>query len=289
MKAKYNIHCGDCRHVLPGLSDGSVQLTLTSPPYCLGQAYERGTDIDQLNQLIVDTVDLLVAKTRDGGSICWQTGYHVDRDSILPIDYLIYRACTRYSELKLKNRIVWTFGHGPHCRSRFSGRHETILWFAKGNQHFFDLDSVRVPQKYPGKRHYKGPKKGQYSSHRLGKNPGDVWDIPNVKFNHIEKTEHPCQFPFALAERLILSLSSVNDVVLDPFSGSGTTGAAAVHHSRRFVGIDADQRYCKIAEARVSAAATGSLEFRPIDRPIYDPLRAGSVAQQPEIFSCAKG
>ncbi len=76
----------------------------------------------------------------------------------------------RTPTLLLRNRVVWTFGHGLHSPTRFSGRHETILWFTKGDNYTFNLDAVRVPQKYPGKRHYKGLKKGKFSGNPLGKN-----------------------------------------------------------------------------------------------------------------------
>jgi len=106
--------------------------------------------------------------------------------------------------LSLRNRIIWHFGHGLHNKRRFSGRYEVILWYTKSDNYVFNLDDVRIPSKYPGKRHFKGPKTGQLSGNPKGKNPEDVWDIPNVKSNHVEKTEHPCQFPVGLVERLIL-------------------------------------------------------------------------------------
>lgn len=88
-------------------------------------------------------------------------------------DYQIFKK----QRLKLRNRIVWHFGHGLHASKRFSGRYETILWFSKTDNYIFNLDSVRVPAKYPGKRHFKGPKKGQPSGNPLGKNPSDIWEI----------------------------------------------------------------------------------------------------------------
>ena len=94
----------------------------------------------------------------------------------------------------MKNRIVWHFEHGLHLKHKFSGRYETILWFVKTDKYIFDLDKVRVPQKYPGKVGYKGKNKGKYSGNIKGKNPSDVWIIPNVKSFHKEKTIHPCQF-----------------------------------------------------------------------------------------------
>ena len=150
-----------------------------------------------------------------------------------------------------RNRIVWTFGHGLHCKKRFSGRYETVLWFSKGEDYTFNLDDVRVPQKYPAKKHYKGAKKGQLSGNPLGKNPEDVWDIPNIKNNHPEKTAHPCQFPELLAERLIKALSPVGGVVLDCFMGSGSTGVPSLKNNRNFIGIEKDENYFEIARKRI--------------------------------------
>jgi adenine-specific DNA-methyltransferase len=182
----------------------------------------------------------------------------------------------------MRNRIVWHFEHGLHCTKRFSGRYETIIWFTKSDDYVFDLDAVRVPQKYPGKKHFKGPRAGQYSCNPLGKNPGDVWVFPNVKNNHVEKTEHPCQFPIELVARLILSMTRRNDWVLDPFLGVGTSVVAAVLHGRRGAGSEISTDYVRIADERVRQAYKGSLRYRPMHRPVYDPKDAGhSLTQNP--------
>lgn len=144
------------------------------------------------------------------GSICWQVGNYVDNGEIIPLDVILYPIFSRLG-LQLRNRIVWHFGHGLHASKRFSGRYEVILWFTKGHDYVFNLDAVRVPQKYPQKKHFKGPKKGELSGNPLGKNPGDIWEIPNVKANHVEKTIHPCQFPVELIERLVLALTNEDD------------------------------------------------------------------------------
>lgn len=177
----------------------------------------------------------------------------------------------------MRNRIVWHFEHGLHCSRRFSGRYETIVWFTRDTKDYvFNLDPVRVPQKYPGKKHFKGPRAGQYSCNPLGKNPGDVWDIPNVKSNHVEKTEHPCQFPVELVERLVLSMTNPGDWVLDPFLGAGTSIVAAVRHGRRGMGAEIEKRYVDIARERVTAAMAGQLPVRPMGREKYDPNVAGN-------------
>lgn len=147
-------------------------------------------------------------------------GNYVDNGEIIPLDILLYPIFSSF-KLKLRNRIVWHFGHGLHASKRFSGRYEVILWFTKTDEYVFNLDNVRVPQKLPNKKHFKGPNKGKLSGHPLGKNPSDVWEIPNVKSNHVEKTIHPCQFPVELIERLVLALTDEGDWVFDPFIGGG--------------------------------------------------------------------
>ncbi len=150
------------------------------------------------------------------------------------------------------------------------------MWFTKTDDYVFDLDAVRVPQKYPGKKHFKGPKAGQYSGNPLGKNPGDVWAIPNVKSNHVEKTEHPCQFPVELVERLVLSLTNKGDWVLDPFLGTGSTIIAAIRHGRRGVGAEIVPKYVDLSRQRIEQEMLGTLRTRPMNRPIYDPVTAGN-------------
>jgi adenine-specific DNA-methyltransferase len=176
----------------------------------------------------------------------------------------------------MRNRIVWHFEHGLHCSKRFSGRYETVIWFTKNSDYVFNLDPIRIPQKYPGKKHFKGPNAGKYSCNPLGKNPSDVWIIPNVKSNHVEKTIHPCQFPVELIERLILSLSNVGDWIFDPFLGTGTTIVAALRHNRRGAGAETEKKYVDIAIHRIEQELQGTLKTRPMNRPVYDPIKAGN-------------
>ena len=273
------LHEGDCMDLLRELPAQSMQLIITSPPYNLGKKYEkRGLLTDYL--VWQETViEQCVRVLRPGGSICWQVGNFVDDGEVVPLDIVLYPFFAKHG-LKLRNRIVWHFEHGLHCSNRLSGRHETILWFTRGDDYTFHLDPIRVPQKYPGKRHFKGPKTGQLSGNPLGKNPGDVWVFPNVKNNHVEKTIHPCQFPIELVERLILALSNEGDWVLDPFSGVGTTVAAAVRHRRRGVGAEKLREYISVARQRIAQAALGTLPARPMNTPVYDPAKAGKRLTQ---------
>jgi adenine-specific DNA-methyltransferase len=189
---------------------------------------------------------------------------------IIPLDIVLYPIFASLG-LHLRNRIVWHFGHGLHASKRFSGRYEVILWFTKTNDYTFNLDPVRIPQKYPHKKYFKGPKKGELSGNPLGKNPSDIWEIPNVKANHIEKTSHPCQFPVELIERLVLSLSNEGDWVFDPFMGVGTTAIASLMHERKAAGAEIIHEYIDTAKNRIELAMKGELHIRPMQRAVYDP------------------
>ena len=264
------LYQGSCLDLMAAMPSGSVQLIVTSPPYNIGKQYERRVSLDtyleQQERIIKECVRLLA----DTGSICWQVGNYIGKDEVVPLDLALYPIFKKYG-LYMRNRMVWHFEHGLHCSKRFSGRYETINWFTKSDKYVFNLDPIRVPQKYPHKKYFKGPKTGQLSCNPLGKNPGDVWIIPNVKHNHVEKTDHPCQFPVELIERLILSMTNPGDLVLDPFMGAGTTPVAAFLHNRKGAGADVVADYVKIARERVDLAISGKLLTRPMNRPIYSP------------------
>jgi adenine-specific DNA-methyltransferase len=269
-------HRGNCLDLLKQVPDEAFQLVVTSPPYNIGKAYERCLKLDDYIEQQAAVIKECVRTLSPQGSICWQVGNYVDNGAIIPLDTVLYPIFSSLG-LKMRNRIIWHFEHGLHCKNRFSGRYETVCWFTKSDRYTFNLDPVRVPQKYPGKKHFKGPKAGQYSSNPLGKNPGDIWVIPNVKSNHVEKTVHPCQFPVELVERLVLSLTHENDWVFDPFMGVGSSLVAAIRHGRRAAGCDIMSNYLTIARNRIEMQLSGELKTRPMDRPVYDPKAAGNA------------
>ena len=277
------IYRGDSYKLIKKLPSESVDLIFSSPPYCMGKEYESSRSIDDFlkshRELIPDLARLL----KPGGSICWQVGYHVKNNALTPLDFLAHQVFAEVGGLVLRNRIIWTFEHGLHASKRFSGRHEVILWYTKGDVNF-DLDSVRVPQKYPGKKSYRGPNKGNWSGNPLGKNPGDVWNVPNVKGNHLEKTSHPCQFPVALPHSFVKAVTPPDGVVFDPFMGVGSTGLAAAIEGRRFLGCESVSEYVKIALKRIRDARDGSPVYRPFWQPIHTPRATDSVAKKPDHF-----
>jgi adenine-specific DNA-methyltransferase len=284
------IQVGDALDFLESVPDGDVDLVVTSPPYNIGKEYEGGSSVQEYLKSMAEVIHELFRVVSGTGSVCWETGNYVENGEIIPLDILFYPIFTTLG-FHLRNRIVWHFDHGLHCTKRYSGRYETILWFTKTNEYTFNLDDVRVPSKYPGKKAFRGPKKGKLSGNPLGKNPSDVWsflgeewesafwDIPNVKNNHPEKTDHPCQFPIELCERCVLSLTNPGDRVIDPFAGAGSTLIAALMHGRRAAGVDKEQSYIDISKKRVDALFDGRLRYRPMGTPIYVPSAREKTAK----------
>lgn len=286
------LHCGDTIDFLQTLPDDTAKLIITSPPYNLGKEYEKKTQIESYLKIQEQVICELIRILKDDGSICWQVGNFVDNAEVFPLDIFFYDIFKKKG-LKLRNRIIWRFNHGLHASKRFSGRYETILWFTKSDVYTFNLDSVRTPSKYPGKRHFKGTKRGMPSCNPLGKNPSDIWEfiarewdeelwnIPNVKANHPEKTLHPCQYPIELIERCVLALTNENDWVLDPYCGVGSALIAALKNNRKAMGVDKETEYIFIAKQRIKDLYAGRLKIRPIGKPVYEPTGNEKIAQIP--------
>jgi adenine-specific DNA-methyltransferase len=287
------LYNGEVDTLLESVPDSTMSLIVTSPPYNLGKAYESRVGIEEYLETQAQTISQLCRVLKEDGSICWQVGNFVEDGEVYPLDIFYYDIFKR-NGLHLRNRIVWHFEHGLHASRRFSGRYEMLLWFTKSDDYVFNLDSVRVPSKYPGKRHYKGPNKGKPSGNPLGKNPSDlwaviaqeweegIWEIPNVKSNHPEKTIHPCQFPIELVERCVLAMTNEGDWVFDPYAGVGSSLIAAIKHNRRALGSEKDSDYVEIARDRIGAYFDGTLKMRPMGKAIHQPTGNEKVAQVPE-------
>lgn len=290
---------GDAQEFLRSLPAKTVSLVVTSPPYNIGKVYEEKSTLDQYRADQSRLIGELHRILKDDGSVCWQVGTFVDKGEIIPLDLLFYDIFKLFG-FKLRNRIVWHYRHGLHASRRFSGRYETILWFTKGDEYVFNLDDVRIPALYPGKRYYKGPKKGKPSANPKGKNPSDVWevvsrdwqsgfwDIPNVKAYHPEKTIQPCQFPVELVERCVLALTKKRDWVLDPYAGVGSTLVAAALHGRRTMGSEKERRFHKIMLQRLESLRKGNLKLRPLGKPVHVPTGNENVAKIPEEWNHRK-
>ena len=277
---------------LKQLPNNTFKLIVSSPPYNIGKEYEKETALEYYLEWQQEIITELCRLVTTDGNIIWQVGNFINNGEVFPLDIYFYPIFKALG-MQLRNRIVWHFDHGLHASKRFSGRYEVLLWFTKTKDYTFNLDSVRVPSKYPGKLHYKGKKIGQPSGNPLGKNPSDYWqlicqewetgimEIPNVKSNHPEKTEHPCQFPIELVERCVLALTNEDDWVLDPFGGVGSSVIAAIKHKRRGMAIDREPKYLEIAKDRINSFYAGTLKIRPLGKPVHKPTGKEKVAQIP--------
>ena len=287
----------DSLKFLKTVPDKSVKLIVTSPPYNIGKVYEERVKLDEYLDYQSQVAKECVRILRDDGSIAWEVGNYVYNKEIFPLDFFFYRIFKEQNNMHMRNRIIWRIEHGLHASLRFSGRYETISWFTKTDNYTFNLDPVRIPQKYPGKTHYKeGKNYGKPSGNPLGKNPGDVWDIviqdwedqiwniPNVKANHPEKTEHPAQFPIELVQRLILALTDENDTVLDPFGGVGSSALASLLLNRKAISVERDENYINTTIERVKAMANGTLKIRKLGTKVYVPTGREKVSKIPESW-----
>ncbi len=285
---------GDALDILKNCPSEFARLIITSPPYNLGKKYELQTKLENYLAQLEPILEQLIRVLATDGSLCWQVGNFVDKGEVFPLDIYFYPIFKKLG-FKLRNRIIWTFEHGLHCSHRFSGRYETLLWFTKSDEYVFNLDPVRVPSKYPGKTNFKpGPKYGLPSGNPLGKNPSDIWklmenewttglwNIPNVKANHPEKTFHPCQFPVELVERCVLSMTKPGDWVLDPFCGVGSSLLAAAKHERRAMGCEKDVDYIEEAKKRLELLFSGNLPYRSLGKPVHQPTGREKVSKIPE-------
>lgn len=246
-----HILLGSCMLLLGSLPNECVDLVVSSPPYNLGKEYEAKQALEvylQEQKVVLQECSRILKKT---GSLFWQVGAFSDGGMLIPLDvrfFPILESCG----LIPRNRVIWTRQHGLHAQKKFSCRHETILWFTKSNDYTFNLDAIRVPQKYQNKKHYRGERKGQLSCNPDGKNPGDIWMFRNVKHNHEEQTIHPCQFPEDLVARIVLATTKKDEIVFDPYMGAGTVAVVARDHERHFMGTELDPKYHQVALRRLS-------------------------------------
>lgn len=240
---------GDALDLLTSFPEGSVDLIHTSPPYNIDRPYRSDTpdrgSTDDYRAFLTSAITEMKRVLRPGGSIFWQTGYTQDEDSplgIIPIDYLSYDIFRGGAEpLALWDRIIWRYWGGHAFTKKFTNKHETILWFVKpGSEPTFCVDDVRERSKEYDKR-----------NNFWGRNPGNVWEVDRVAFGATEQTSHIAVFPEEISERIIRACSQPDDLVLDPFSGSGTVAKVGRGLGRRWVGIEISPVYAAESAVRV--------------------------------------
>lgn len=243
----YNL---DCVAGIRQLGQGSIDLTVTSPPYNIGKAYESSMLVDDYLSWCESWIHEIYENTSPRGAFWLNLGYFElqGRAKALPISYLLWQRSPFY----LQQEVVWNYGAGVSTKKMFSPRNEKFLWYLKDPEDYtFNLDAVRDPDvKYPNQK-----KNGKLKCNPLGKNPSDVWEFPKVtsgeKRSSKERTPHPAQFPLAVIDRIIKACSNSGDIVLDPFMGSGTTAIAALQNGRKVVGFEISRDYCELIRTRI--------------------------------------
>lgn len=243
----------DCVSSLSSLSEPIFDLTVTSPPYNIGKEYEKVMHNGKYIEWSKEWISAVFNNTKSNGTFWLNLGYfsYENKAKAIPIIYLLWDKIPFY----LIQEIVWHYGAGVSARTSFSPRNEKFLWYVKNPQFYtFNLDGVRDPNvKYPNQK-----KNGKLKCNPNGKNPGDVWLFPKVTSgtnrHSKERTPHPAQFPSAVIDRIIKASSNQNDLVLDPFIGSGTTAEIALRNKRKTVGFEIIKEYCDIAVSRYEKA-----------------------------------
>lgn len=232
---------------LPKIETSSVDLVIADPPYNLGKNYGNNHDIKGFDEYLNFSRTWLAEANR----ILKPTGTLYVFMGFRFISYL-YDILDRELRMFFRNWIVWHYTQGMGKTKGFSPRHDDILMFTKGKNAKFNLDEVRIPQKYYRER-----------NNMHGANPGDVWEFSHVHYCNGNRQNHPTQKPEGLIERMVIASSDENDIVVDPFSGSGTTLRVCQQLNRRAIGIEINPDYVAMTQERLSA------EFRGFDS--YDP------------------
>lgn len=248
----YNL---DCLEAMKKMPSNCIDMTVTSPPYNIGKEYEKPLPLDQYLTWCQRWIEQIYRLTNSHGSFWLNLGYLAipDRAKAIPLTYLLWDKVPFY----LIQEVVWNYSAGVAGTKFFSPRNEKFLWYVKDKENYtFNLDDVRDPNvKYPNQK-----KHGKIKVNLIGKNPTDVWKFPKVTSganrSSKERTPHPAQFPVAVIERIVKASSHKNDIILDPFMGSGTTAAAALSLGRSVIGFEINADYCAIIAKRIEKLGT---------------------------------
>ncbi|SDC13901.1 site-specific DNA-methyltransferase (adenine-specific) [Cupriavidus sp. YR651] len=264
--------------VLEGIAkipDGSIDLVVADPPYGLGKDY--GNDSDRLSgQAYLEWserwMNAIVPKIAPRGSLylfcTWQYS---------PELFVMLK-----QRLTMINEIIWDRrvpSMGGTTR-KFSSVHDNIGFFARQRDYYFDLDPVRIPYDAETKKARSRPRFEGKKWLEVGYNPKDLWSVSRIHRQDPERADHPTQKPLEIVERMVLSSCPPGGLVLDPFTGSGTTAVACVRHGRRFVGFEMNPEYAELVRQRVSAARPLIASTTPEAAPAPTPAAANDDANE---------
>lgn len=252
---------GNCIEVMSTWPSGYADLVVADPPYNLGKEYGNGSDSllrDDYLKFTKAWLSQAIRILKPTGSLYVFMGFRF-------IAYL-YLLLDEDFRLRFNSWICWYYTQGMGRTRGFSPRHDDILFFTKSDRFTFKLDGVRVPQKYYRSR-----------NNMRGANPGDVWEFSHVHYCQGNRTEHPTQKPEGLIERIILASSNENDLVVDPFAGSGTTLRVCQQLNRQSIGIELSSEYVSLIESRLKEPFTGFDSIDPRMRRIPNDLNDPTI------------
>jgi site-specific DNA-methyltransferase (adenine-specific) len=232
---KQKIILGDAIIEMKNLQSESFDLIIADPPYNLGKDYGNNHDIRGFDEYLEFSKNWLIEAHRilkPTGTIYVFMGFRF-------ISYL-YDILDRKLGMYFNSWIVWHYTQGIGKTRGFSPRHDDILMFTKSTDFIFNLDAIRVPQKYYRER-----------NNMRGANPGDVWEFSHVHYCNENRQNHPTQKPEGLIERMVLASSNESSLILDPFLGSGTTLRVCQQLNRAGFGIELNPDYAIIAQERL--------------------------------------
>jgi len=262
------IKLGDCLDELKKLETNSVNLIVADPPYNLGKDYGNNHDLKGFKEYL----DFTEAWLREAKRVLKPTGSIYVFMGVRFISYL-YDIMDQKLGMFFNSWIVWHYTQGMGRKIGFSPRHEDILFFTKTEDFQFNLDSIRIPQKYFRAR-----------NNMSGANPGDVWQFSHVHYSNPEREEHPTQKPEALVARIILASTVEGDLVVDPFSGSGTTLRVCQSLNRKCVGVELNPDYVNMTKQRLAAPFEGYDSVDPrMDRVSKDLPKGKTNSEEPLI------
>ena len=257
----------DCCDFLKLLPDESIQLICIDPPYNLELA---GWDIyDNYIEWAAKWIDEAYRVLSKNGSMVIFGGIQfrdVKSGDLIDIIHHV-RNNTRF---KLINTIIWRYKNGMSAHRYFANRHEEVIWLAKSNDYYFDLDSVREPYSEKDLEAALKDKRLNPENTMKGKNPTNVWEINRLNGNSKERVGHPTQKPVEIIDRLVKALSYPGSGVLDFFAGSGTVGRVCIAEGRHCLMCDSDastigyfQKH--LEQMRNLGQSTGYTEIQSVD------------------------
>lgn len=264
MKVEIQIACGDAIQLMKGLRSESVDLIIADPPYNLGKDYGNESDRKTFDEYLAFTRSWLAEASR----VLAPTGTIYVFMGVRFISY-IYDIMDRELGLNFNGWIVWHYTQGLGKTKGFSPRHDDILMFTKSEKFTFNLDDIRIPQKYYRER-----------NNMRGANPGDVWEFSHVHYSNPNRQPHPTQKPEGIIERMVLASSSQGDLVLDPFAGSGTTLRVCQQLGRRSIGYELSEQYVEQIKKRLSEPFSGFDSVDPRMERVPNDLRNESIRRE---------